>query len=66
LRSKEGKVRPNRSTGFTERLRQKAKALKEQHKPEVPKIYWAIGSMEWQAGQRGREARLAAAAADKS
>jgi hypothetical protein len=57
---------PNRSTGVHRAAAAEAEALKEQHKSEVPKTYWAIGSMEWQAGQRGREARLAAAAADKS
>jgi hypothetical protein len=54
-----------KSRGFYEWARQKAEALKEQHKPQPPQHQWAIGSMEWEAEQRKKEAELAAAAGAK-
>jgi len=52
-----------KNQGYYEWLREEAGGIKEREKPQPAQPNWAIGSMEWEAEQRKREAELAAAAA---
>ena len=48
--------RPFPGQGFYELTRMRAQELEHRNRPEPAKPNWAIGSMEWQAEQRGTEA----------